>query len=180
MNRCLCNRHADLDRHGRGTWLSPDISPDGGTLVFELLGDLFTVDTRGGSAHALTTGMAFDSQPVFSPTVMTSPSSVTGPAPRTSGSSGRRLESPATDDTRRQFGLCLARMERGRQVDLRVALPLRIQWLRVVAGRRGERCYETPDPGEEGFRHAARASFERAGCIPVGRRQIPLLRAPHR
>jgi len=77
-----------------GTWLSPDISPDGGTLVFELLGDLFTVDTRGGSAHALTTGMAFDSQPVFSPTVMTSPSSVTGPAPRTSGSSGPTARVP--------------------------------------------------------------------------------------
>jgi imidazolonepropionase-like amidohydrolase len=50
-----------------GTWLSPDISPDGGTIVFELLGDLFTVDAHGGLAHALTTGMAFDSQPVFSP-----------------------------------------------------------------------------------------------------------------
>ena len=50
-----------------GTWLSPDISPDGRTIVFELLGDLFTVDARGGPARALTTGMAFDSQPVFSP-----------------------------------------------------------------------------------------------------------------
>ena len=50
-----------------GTWLSPDISPDGGTIVFELLGDLFTVTAQGGSARALTTGMAFDSQPVFSP-----------------------------------------------------------------------------------------------------------------
>lgn len=50
-----------------GTWLSPDISPDGSTIVFELLGDLFAVDTRGGDARALTTGMAFDSQPVYSP-----------------------------------------------------------------------------------------------------------------
>lgn len=50
-----------------GSWLSPDIAPDGGTIVFELLGDLFSVDGRGGSALALTTGMAFDSQPVFSP-----------------------------------------------------------------------------------------------------------------
>lgn len=51
-----------------GTWLSPDISPDGSTIVFELLGDLFAVDARsGGEARALTTGMAFDSQPVFSP-----------------------------------------------------------------------------------------------------------------
>jgi hypothetical protein len=51
-----------------GTWLSPDISPDGATVVFELLGDLFTVDARsGGAARPLTTGMAFDSQPVFAP-----------------------------------------------------------------------------------------------------------------
>ncbi len=51
-----------------GTWLSPDLSPDGATIVFELLGDLFAVDAHsGGAARALTTGMAFDSQPVFSP-----------------------------------------------------------------------------------------------------------------
>jgi Amidohydrolase family/WD40-like Beta Propeller Repeat len=51
-----------------GTWLSPDISPDGSTLVFELLGDLFLLDAHsGGAARALTSGMAFDSQPVFAP-----------------------------------------------------------------------------------------------------------------
>jgi imidazolonepropionase-like amidohydrolase/dipeptidyl aminopeptidase/acylaminoacyl peptidase len=58
-------RQISIDTN-EGTWLSPDISPDGGTVVFELLGDLFTVDAHGGSARALTAGMAFDSQPVFS------------------------------------------------------------------------------------------------------------------
>ena len=50
-----------------GTWLSLDVSPDGQTLVLELLGDLYTLPIAGGQAKALTTGMAFDSQPRFSP-----------------------------------------------------------------------------------------------------------------
>ena len=50
-----------------GTWLSPDLSPDGRHIVFELLGDLYTMDAAGGEARAITQGMAFDSQPVFSP-----------------------------------------------------------------------------------------------------------------
>ena len=51
----------------RGTWLSPDVSPDGRRIVFELLGDLYLLPAHGGRAHAITRGMAFDSQPVFSP-----------------------------------------------------------------------------------------------------------------
>lgn len=54
----------DLDE---GTWLSPDISPDGRTVYFELLGDIYAVDAQGGEARQLTSGMAFDSQPVVSP-----------------------------------------------------------------------------------------------------------------
>ena len=59
-------RHIDIDTE-RGTWLSPDLSPDGASIVFELLGDLYRIPAQGGEARALTTGMAFDSQPVFSP-----------------------------------------------------------------------------------------------------------------
>ncbi len=50
-----------------GTWLSLDVSPDGQTLVLELLGDLYTLPIAGGDAKPLTTGMAFDSMPRFSP-----------------------------------------------------------------------------------------------------------------
>ena len=50
-----------------GTWLSVDVSPDGKTLVFDLLGDLYTMPIAGGEARALTTGPAWDSQPRFSP-----------------------------------------------------------------------------------------------------------------
>src|SRR5258707_15166878 len=59
-------RHIDIDTD-EGTWLSPDLSPDDGSLVFEMLGDLYRIPAEGGEARALTRGMAFDSQPVFSP-----------------------------------------------------------------------------------------------------------------
>ncbi|HEX6316826.1 MAG TPA: amidohydrolase, partial [Gemmatimonadaceae bacterium] len=50
-----------------GHWMSVDISPDGQTLVFDLLGDLYTMPVTGGKATPLTRGMAFDGQPRFSP-----------------------------------------------------------------------------------------------------------------
>jgi Tol biopolymer transport system component len=50
-----------------GTWLSLDVSPDGKTIVFELLGDIYTLPISGGEAKLIDGGMAFDSQPRFSP-----------------------------------------------------------------------------------------------------------------
>ena len=50
-----------------GTWLSLDVSPDGTTIIFELLGDLYTLPIKGGNATRITEGMAFDSQPSYSP-----------------------------------------------------------------------------------------------------------------
>ncbi len=51
----------------QGTWMSVDVSPDGQTLVFDLLGDLYTMPIAGGKATRITSGMAFDAQPRFSP-----------------------------------------------------------------------------------------------------------------
>ncbi len=51
----------------RVSWLSLDLSPDGSTLVLEVLGDLYLLDAAGGKARPLTRGMAFDSQPRYSP-----------------------------------------------------------------------------------------------------------------
>ena len=36
------------------------MSPDGETIVFDYLGDLFTIPIAGGDATQLTSGMAFD------------------------------------------------------------------------------------------------------------------------
>ena len=43
-----------------GTWMGVDISPDGTTLLFDLLGDLYTLPIAGGTATALTRGTAWD------------------------------------------------------------------------------------------------------------------------
>ncbi|MDH3224485.1 MAG: DPP IV N-terminal domain-containing protein, partial [Gemmatimonadota bacterium] len=50
-----------------GTWISLDLSPDGRTIVFDLLGDLYLMPVEGGKAQRLTSGMAFDAQPRWSP-----------------------------------------------------------------------------------------------------------------
>ena len=50
-----------------GTWLSLDVSPDGRTIVFDLLGDLYTLPIGGGTATRITSGPAYDVQPRFSP-----------------------------------------------------------------------------------------------------------------
>lgn len=50
-----------------GTWISTDVSPDGKSVVFDLLGDLYVLPIEGGTARPLTRGMAFDTQPRFSP-----------------------------------------------------------------------------------------------------------------
>ncbi|HUR81115.1 MAG TPA: amidohydrolase family protein [Thermoanaerobaculia bacterium] len=50
-----------------GTWMSLDVSPDGKEIVFDLLGDLYTIPIGGGEAKALTTGVAWDMQPRYSP-----------------------------------------------------------------------------------------------------------------
>jgi WD40 repeat protein len=52
------------------TWASVDVTPDGRTLVFDMLGDIYTmpIEGSGGSpATRLTSGPAFDMQPRFSP-----------------------------------------------------------------------------------------------------------------
>jgi Tol biopolymer transport system component len=50
-----------------GSWMSLDVSPDGQTIVFDHLGDIFTVPIGGGKATPITKGMAVDAQPRFSP-----------------------------------------------------------------------------------------------------------------
>src|SRR5690349_13113436 len=49
------------------SWMSLDVSPDGKTIVFDLLGDLYTLPIAGGKATRLTSGAAYDAQPRYSP-----------------------------------------------------------------------------------------------------------------
>ena len=50
-----------------GTWMSLDVSPDGRTIAFDLLGDIYVVPMAGGEAHAIASGLAWEMQPRFSP-----------------------------------------------------------------------------------------------------------------
>tara|TARA_B110000902_G_scaffold219656_1_gene254162 strand:- start:40 stop:993 length:954 start_codon:yes stop_codon:yes gene_type:complete len=54
----------DVDQ---GTWMNVDLSPDGKTIVFDLLGDIYTMPIEGGNAKALMTDIAWQMQPKFSP-----------------------------------------------------------------------------------------------------------------
>jgi len=54
-----------------GTWLSVDVSKDGSTILFDLLGDLYTLPLAGGAAKRITDGPAYDSQPAYSPDATT-------------------------------------------------------------------------------------------------------------
>ncbi len=52
-----------------GTWMTVDASPDGKTLVFDLLGHVYTIPVDGGDARVLTgdSGVAVNFQPAYSP-----------------------------------------------------------------------------------------------------------------
>ena len=50
-----------------GTWMNVDVSPDGKTIAFDLLGDIYTMPMEGGNARLLRQGLAWEVQPRFSP-----------------------------------------------------------------------------------------------------------------
>ncbi|NGX84827.1 amidohydrolase family protein [Aequorivita sp. KMM 9714] len=50
-----------------GTWMNLDVSPDGQTIVFDMVGDIYTLPITGGTAKAIRTGIPFEIQPRFSP-----------------------------------------------------------------------------------------------------------------
>lgn len=50
-----------------GTWVSVDVSPDGKTIAFDMMGDLYTMPITGGKATRITDGMAYDTHPRYSP-----------------------------------------------------------------------------------------------------------------
>ena len=50
-----------------GTWMNLDVSPDGKTIVFDLLGDIYSMPISGGTTTLLRSGLAYEVQPKFSP-----------------------------------------------------------------------------------------------------------------
>lgn len=50
-----------------GTWMNLDVSPNGQTIAFDMLGDIYTIPITGGKAKAIRTGIPFEIQPRFSP-----------------------------------------------------------------------------------------------------------------
>ncbi len=50
-----------------GTWMSVDVHPDGGRILFDLLGDIYSIPEAGGEATLLHGGPAMQIMPSFSP-----------------------------------------------------------------------------------------------------------------
>jgi Tol biopolymer transport system component len=50
-----------------GTWMSVDVSPDGQSIAFDLMGDIYTIPITGGKATPITKGLSFDTHPRYSP-----------------------------------------------------------------------------------------------------------------
>jgi dipeptidyl aminopeptidase/acylaminoacyl peptidase len=61
-------RYKDIEfTASEGTWMCLDVSPDGKTIVFDLLGDIYSMPATGGTATCLRSGLAWEVQPRFSP-----------------------------------------------------------------------------------------------------------------
>jgi imidazolonepropionase-like amidohydrolase/Tol biopolymer transport system component len=50
-----------------GTWMNLDVSPDNQTIVFDMLGDIYSMPMEGGEAKVLRSGLAWEVQARFSP-----------------------------------------------------------------------------------------------------------------
>ena len=50
-----------------GSYMNIDLSPDGKTLLFDLLGDIYTLPVAGGAATQLTHGLGLHVRPIWSP-----------------------------------------------------------------------------------------------------------------
>nr|WP_240956999.1 amidohydrolase family protein [Pseudopontixanthobacter vadosimaris] len=54
-------------RTDEASWIDVDVSPDGRTLAFSVLGDIYTMPISGGTPRRIAEGLAWEVQPRFSP-----------------------------------------------------------------------------------------------------------------
>ena len=50
-----------------GTWMNVDVSPDGKKIIFDILGEIYSIPVSGGKTSLLAGGRAWNTQPRFSP-----------------------------------------------------------------------------------------------------------------
>ncbi len=50
-----------------GSWMNVDVAPDGRTIAFDMLGDIYTMPIEGGTPTRIAEGLAYEHQPRFSP-----------------------------------------------------------------------------------------------------------------
>ena len=50
-----------------GTWMNVDVSRDGRSIAFDLLGDIYVMPLAGGAPRRIAEGLAYEHQPRFSP-----------------------------------------------------------------------------------------------------------------
>lgn len=50
-----------------GSWMNVDLSPDGKTMAFDMLGDIYVMSVTGGTPTRIAEGLAYETQPRFSP-----------------------------------------------------------------------------------------------------------------
>ncbi|OQW45985.1 MAG: amidohydrolase [Proteobacteria bacterium SG_bin6] len=62
----MTTREVKIDT-AEGSWMNVDVSPDGKTIAFDLLGDIYTMPITGGTPTRIASGLAYDQQPRFSP-----------------------------------------------------------------------------------------------------------------
>jgi imidazolonepropionase-like amidohydrolase/Tol biopolymer transport system component len=62
----MITREIRLDT-SEGSWMNVDVSPDGRTIAFDMLGDIYTMPIGGGTPRRIAEGLAYEHQPRFSP-----------------------------------------------------------------------------------------------------------------
>jgi len=60
------SRDVSIDTRS-GSWMSVDVSPDGQSIAFDLLGDIYVLPIEGGEAQSINSGHSWSIQPRFSP-----------------------------------------------------------------------------------------------------------------